>query len=66
MKRPETNTFFMRDMKNYRSSDIAVTVKSVCWAIIAVISIAVIIGKMEEDKTSFVADQFIKHQEMRK
>jgi hypothetical protein len=56
----------MRDMKNYRSSDVAVTVKSVCWAIIAVISIAVIIGKMEEDKTSFVAEQFIKHQEMRK
>jgi len=64
MKRPETNTFFMRDMKNYKSSDIAVTVKSVCWAIIAVISIAVIIGKMEEDKTSFVAEQFAKHQEM--
>lgn len=57
---------FSQDMKHYKAQEAALTVKSICWAIIAVISISVIVGKMEYDKTSFVAEQFIKHQELRK
>ena len=53
-------------MQHYKAQEAALTVKSICWAIIAVISISVIVGKMEYDKTSFTAEQFIKHQELRK
>ena len=57
---------YNHDMKHYKAQEAALTVKSICWAIIAVISISVIVGKMEYDKTSFTAEQFIKHQELRK
>ena len=57
---------FNQDMKHYKAQDGAMLIKEICWAIIAVISISVIVGKMEADKTSFVAEQFIKHQELRK
>lgn len=60
------NQIFNKDMKHYKAQEAALTVKSICWAIIAVISISVIVGKMEYDKTSFVAEQYIKHQELRK
>ena len=57
---------YNHDMQHYKAQEAALTVKSICWAIIAVISISVIVGKMEYDKTSFTAEQFIKHQELRK
>ena len=57
---------YHNDMKHYKAQEAALTVKSICWAIIAVISISVIVGKMEYDKTSFVAEQYIKHQKLRK
>jgi hypothetical protein len=57
---------FNQDMRHYKAQEAALTVKSICWAIIAVISISVIVGKMEYDKTSFVAEQYIKHQKLRK
>lgn len=57
---------YNHDMKHYKAQEAALTVKSICWAIIAVISISVIVGKMEYDKTSFIAEQYIKHQELRK
>ncbi len=57
---------YNHDMKHYKTKEAVLTVKSICWAIIAVISITVILGKMEADKTSFVSEQFIKHQELRK
>ncbi len=62
----EMNSFFMRDMKDFKSSDASITIKQIAWVIVAVFALIVILGKMEEDKTSFVAEQFIKHQEMRK
>jgi len=57
---------FNQDMKHYKAQDGAMLTKTICWAIVAVISISVIVGKMEADKTSFVAEKFIKHQELRK
>ena len=60
----EMNSFFMRDMKDFKSSDSAITIKQICWAMVAVVALVVVLGKMEEDKTSFVAEQFIKHQEL--
>lgn len=60
---------FHQDMKHYKAQDgeeATYLTKTICWAVIAVISISVIVGKMEYDKTSFVAEQFIKHQELRK
>jgi hypothetical protein len=62
----EMHSFFMRDMKDFNSSDSAITIKQICWTIVSVIALVVILGKMEEDKTSFISEQFIKHQEMRK
>ena len=57
---------FNQDMKHDKAQDGAMLTKTICWAIIAVISISAIVGKMEADKTSFIAEQFIKHQELRK
>jgi hypothetical protein len=62
----EMNSFFMRDMKDFNSSDSSITIKQICWTIVSIIALIVILGKMEEDKTSFVSEQFIKHQELRK
>ena len=53
---------FNQDMKHYKAREAALTVKSICWATVAIFALVVILGKMEEDKTSFVAEQFIKHQ----
>lgn len=57
---------FKRDMKHYKAPEEAITLKSICWSIVAIFALVVILGKMEEDKTSFVAEQFIKHQDVRK
>ena len=57
---------FNQDIKHYKAQESALTVKSICWAILSVIVIVVCTSRMEEEKTSFVAEQFIKHQEMRK
>lgn len=57
---------FNQDMKHYKAQDGALTIKSICWAIVAIFALVVILGKMEEDKTIFIAEQFIKHQELRK
>ena len=62
----EMHTFFMRDMKDFNSSDVHITARQICWSIVAIFALVVILGKMEEDKTSFVSEQFIKHQELRK
>lgn len=57
---------YNHDMKHYKAQDGAALTKTICWAIVSVFALVVILGKMEEDKTSFVAEQFIKHQELRK
>ena len=62
----EMHSFFMRDMKDFKSTDPAVTIKQICWTIVSIVALIVILGKMEEDKTSFVSEQFVKHQEIRK
>jgi len=62
----EMKAIFNHDMKSYKSKDPAITIESVCLTIVAIFCLFVILGKMEEDKTSFVSEQFIKHQELRK
>ena len=62
----EMHSFFMRDMKDFKSSDSAITIKQICWSIVSIVALIVILGKVEDDKTSFVSEQFIKHQELRK
>lgn len=57
---------FNQDMKHYKAPEEATTLKSICWSIVAIVSLIVILGKMEEDKISFVAEQFIKHQDAMK
>ena len=57
---------FNQDMKHYKAQEAVLTIKSIFWATVSIFALVVILGKMEEDKTSFVAEQFIKHQELRK
>ena len=58
--------FNQEETKHYKAQDGALTIKSICWATVAIFALVVILGKMEEDKISFVSKQFIKHQELRK
>jgi hypothetical protein len=53
----EMNKFFMADMKNYHSSDAPITVKSICWAIVASIALSVIYSKMDDDKLAHLSEQ---------
>lgn len=53
----ELRNLFMRDMKNYKPIEQYNTFKSVLFAIIAAIVIAVVIGKMDQDLETFKNEQ---------
>jgi hypothetical protein len=53
----EMNKFFMKDMKDYKSSDLDITLKSICWAIVASVALSVIYSKMDEDKLAHLSEQ---------
>jgi len=48
------------NMKNYRAKDEIVVFKSIVWAVIAVIALIGITGKMAQDEESFKAEQAFK------
>lgn len=56
----EMREFFMRDMKFYEAPEEPAFIKSICWAIIAVIVLFAVYSKTAQDEESFKAEQAFK------